>query len=81
MEDLRKNNFTKKKEVGKKSKVNIFAVIVGAFRYIRSKWKSFLFWALIILAINIIFNPENTANFISNWYDSFVGTIIENSNE
>lgn len=75
MEDLRKNNNVKKKE-GRN--INVFAVIMGFFRYIRSKWKAMLFWAAFILIINIVFNPKNTAEFMSNWYDNFIGTIIDN---
>lgn len=78
MEDLRKSTNARKKE---DKNINVFAVVMGFFRYIRSKWKALLFWTMFIIAINIIFNPKNTAEFISNWYDNFVGTLIDNSNE
>jgi len=78
MEDLRKNNNVKKKE-GRN--FNLFAIITGFFRYIRGKWKAILFWAAFILIVNIIFNPTNTAEFINNWYDNFIGTIIEHNDD
>ncbi len=78
MEDLRKDNNARKQDG---NKFNIFTAINGVFRYIKSKWKNLLFWLLFILAINVVFNPKNTAETLSSWYDDFVGTIIENSDE
>lgn len=78
MEDLRKSTDARKKEV---KNFNTLAIIMGFFRYIKSKWKAILFWVTFILIINIIFNPKNTALFISNWYDNFIGTLIEGNND
>ena len=74
MEDLRKNNNTQKP---KRTKINIFSFIKGFFIFIRNKCKIIVFWLAVILALNIVFNPKNTAKFISQWYNNFVGTLIE----
>jgi len=76
MEDLRKNNNAKKPE---STKINIFIAITGFFVFIRNKWKVIVVWLAVILALNIIFNPKNTAKFLSEWYNNFVVTLIESN--
>ena len=78
MEDLRKNNNARKQEP---TKVNVFSAITGFFSLIRAKWKLIIFWCTVILVLNIVFNPKNTAEFLSTWYESFVGTLTESRDE
>lgn len=78
MEDLRKNTNAQKQE---RTKVNIFSTITGFFALIRAKWKVIVFWCAVILVLNIVFNPKNTAEFLSGWYENFVGTLVENTDE
>ena len=76
MEDLRKTENAFKKD--KKSGIDMMSIITGIFIYIRVKYKILLFWVLVIFLINIVVNPNNTAHFISTWYNNFVVTLIEN---
>jgi hypothetical protein len=78
MEDLRKSKNARKEE---RRRVNVLAIVMGFFRWIRTRWKIILFWVGFFILVNIIFNPKNTANFINHWYDSFIGTIIDNHDE
>lgn len=65
--DLRENN-----DISKPSKkFNIF--------YFMLRYKMEILYIIITIILgNIIFNPINTANVLSNWFNNFIGTFLHN---
>lgn len=65
--DLREN-----KDISKPTKkFNIF--------YFLLRYKMEIVYIIItILLANVIFNPINTANVLSNWVNNFIGTFLHN---
>ena len=65
--DLREN----KEGIKPSKKFNIF--------YFLLRYKMEILYIIITLILgNIIFNPINTANVLSNWVNNFIGTFLHN---
>lgn len=69
MKDLRESFDVKKKK--KTPNIDIW-------NWVKKNRKNILFILIAFIVINILFNPENTAEVISNWINNFIGTFNDN---
>lgn len=84
MEDLRQRESKGKKGVSSAGSFNYRRTWLGVlltyiYNLIRNKWKGIVISLFIILLANVIFNPINSAEFISKWYNDFIITIVEDT--
>ena len=54
-----------------KNKFNILKFILDNSKYIK-------YIVLLIILMNILFNPVNTAIVLSDWINNFIGTFLHN---
>lgn len=66
MEDVRQSFNVKKKN---KRSLNIGT-------WINNHKKTIMWICIIFVLVNILFNPVNTANVVVNWFNDFIGTIV-----
>lgn len=66
MKDLRESFEVKKK----RREFNI-----DLWSWFKKNRRNILFILIAFVVLNILFNPENTAEVISNWVNNFIGTL------